>query len=568
MNTNGRLVLGLGAACTLFVGSALGLPRVAAQAPASPRGGLAGRVTSDNGEVRGLRVKARDTVNRISYVVFTSNGRYQLSSLPPSAYDVRVFEERFDSPVVRVTVAAGTVATADLAIKAKAPPPGQPRLVDFDELYPPSPARDVMTKSCFPCHGPKQRGGFHGRPWNTEADWRRHVDNMFLPNRIVSLGRPVLTDALVSPADRERVVRYLAENFGPKAEPRELRLDPLVRDEKALSEALYIEYELPPNQRAAFSNGPAERGVHDVFPGRTPKTQGVIWLAGMQSGSILRLDTTILDFKSRTTEYPIRHAGNVNVQPHAIVEDHGRVYFTQLSGSAIGELDPEDGEIRSHPTPTQGARPHTLRPDSKGNLWFSNFDAGKIGRMDAATKAMTEVEPIKGKPWNGYGLIVDKRDRVWASGLTEPALAMYDPKSDAWRTYPLSSPTRRLTEDSKGRIWACHYFGNAISMVDPETGSVTEYKLPLKNGDPYEVWADRDDNLWVDNVVYNSLVKFDPRTKAFTYYPFPVFDGHAPKIEIDADGTLWWANFASRPMPIIAFKPRGNAPAGQAGAAR
>lgn len=554
----------LGAACLIVGWSLTATPRVGAQV-GSARGGITGTVTATGGEVRGLRVKARDTVNRITYTVFTRDGRYQLSGLPPGAYDVRVLEERFESPVVRADVAAGAVTTANIAIKAMPAPPNQPTFVDFDELYPPSPARDLMVRSCFPCHGPKQRGGFHGRPWKTEAEWRRRVGYMFEPNRIVSLGRPVLTDALVSPAERESIVQYLTANFGPGSAARELKLDPLIRDEPTLSQALYVEYELPPNERANFSNGPAERGVHDVFPGRTPETRGVIWLAGMQSGSILRLDTKVLDFRARTKEYPIRHAGNVNVQPHAIIEDRGRVYFTQLSGAAVGEFTPDEGEVRSHATPTPNARPHTLRADSKGNLWYSNFDAGKIGRFDPVTKTMTEYEPITGKPWNGYGIIVDRHDRVWASGLTEPALAMFDPKTNAWRTFPLSAPTRRLTEDPKGRIWACHYFGNAISMVDPDTGRVTEFPLPLKNGDPYEVWADADGNLWIDNVVYNSIVKFDPNAKTFTYYPFPVLDGHAPKIEIDQDGTMWWANFASRPMPIVSFKPKGNAGAGLSG---
>src|SRR5262249_21253283 len=157
-----------------------------------------------------------------------------------------------------------------------------------------------------------------------------------------------------------------------------------------------------------------------------------------------------------------------------------------------------------------------------------NFDAGKIDRLDAKTKTITEFEPVKGKGWNGYGLIVDKQDRVWASGLTTPNIAMFDPKTAKWTLFPLSAPTRRLTSDSKGHIWACHYFANSISEIDPATGKVTEYKLPLKYGDPYEVWADADDNLWVDNVVYNALVKFDQKTKKFTYYPFPKPGDHAP----------------------------------------
>ena len=64
--------------------------------------------------------------------------------------------------------AAGAPPTADLV-----------ELLDFDELYPPSPARDVMVKNCFPCHGPT---GWHGSGAANEAGWRRAVSRMFDPD--------------------------------------------------------------------------------------------------------------------------------------------------------------------------------------------------------------------------------------------------------------------------------------------------------------------------------------------------------------------------------------------------
>ena len=72
------------------------------QRPAAQRAvgtsAISGRVTVDKGDVRALRVKARDTVNRIMYTVFTTGGRYQILNLPASTYDVQVLEEVFDSP--------------------------------------------------------------------------------------------------------------------------------------------------------------------------------------------------------------------------------------------------------------------------------------------------------------------------------------------------------------------------------------------------------------------------------------------------------------------------------------
>ena len=80
---------------------------------------------------------------------------------------------------------------------------------------------------------------------------------------------------------------------------------------------------------------------------------------------------------------------------------------------------------------------------------------------------------------------------------------------------------RRPAIDANGKIWAAHYFGNAISKIDPVTSAVTEYVLPLKDGNPYDVWPDDDDNLWVENGIYNSLVRFDQQTNEIHLLPVP-----------------------------------------------
>ncbi len=82
-------------------------------------------------------------------------------------------------------------------------------------------------------------------------------------------------------------------------------------------------------------------------------------------------------------------------------------------------------------------------------------------------------------------------------------------------------------------VWVCEYFGNKIAMLDPDSGKVTEYDLPLKYGNPYDLWPDAEDNIWVENAVYNSLVKFEPAAKKWTYYPFPELGAHTPKLDRD-----------------------------------
>ena len=566
------------AAAILLVGA--GFPGGAALAQDGADGVIAGRVTADHGEVRALRVKAHDTVRRIAYTVYTRDGGYQIFNLPAGTYDVSVIEEAFESPTATAEVGAGATATVDIALTALGAAPEQgaaargataqrnygggaaddraAEIVDFDTLYPPHPARDVMLRSCFGCHGP---AGFHRRGPRNENGWRQAVDRMFdVDGRVANMapGVPQVTHDLVSVDEKELIIQYLTANFGPGSQPRDLELDPLVRDEEALSKAVYIEYELNRGPRRLLSNGAPPRGsIHSVFA--SVAEPGVIWVSGNGSNSIIRMDSRNPDFETRTRELWIENPENINVTPHGIVEYGGRVYWVELTGDHFGELDPATGEMTRHPLPTTGAGPHSLWVDSRGQFWYTYFaSAGRIGRYDATANDFTEWEPLAG--FSGYGIVVDRQDRVWAVGLHTPAIFMYNQETAAWRSYPLANPARRPAIDANGKVWAAHYFGNAISKIDPVTGTVTEFELPLKDGNPYDVWPDAEDNLWVENGIYNALVRFDQETNAFTYFPFPELQAHTPKLDRDAEGTLWFTLRGPSGPGVAALKPNGNVP--------
>jgi virginiamycin B lyase len=553
-------------------------------------GTISGSVRADRGTVRAFRVKARDTVNRITYTVFTSRGRYQILRLPPSTYEITVLEPEHESPTETVRLTAGANATADIDLKARGPAAvggagilgqsgnqeyvssessragrdgGPVELVEYDTLYPPGPGRDLLEQHCFGCHGPS---GFHRRP-RSEAAWTAALRRMWDQDaylkgpKIAGIGSAPALDHQLTDAQKHTIVRYLATNFPVGAKRRDLKTDTLVRDEEALANAIYIQYELPPVTHAGFSNRgyeTARRGIHDVFPGNGPDSRGTIWAAGNDSGSILHIDPRKLDFNARVREWRIPHPENLNVGAHGIIELGGRVYWTELRADAVGELDPKTGDFERYPAPTPGAGGHTLRADSKGNIWFTTvYGRSRLNRIDAKTKKVTEYDPVRGANW--YGIVTDAKDRMWAVGYGAfHGIIMYDPSTDKWTRYPTSAANRRVTVDPSGKVWANQYFGNAIASVDPDTGKVTEYKLPLKYGNPYEGWSDLEGNIWIDNSVYNSLVRFSQRTEQFIYVPYPILNGHAPKMEVDSEGTLWFG--LGRPSELTAFKITGNAP--------
>ncbi len=197
MTRLGKLVVfTMAAAVAGLVG--LNVTIIAQNRPAAGR--IEGTVTADRGEVRALRVKATDTVNKISYTVFTNKGRYQIPNLPPGSYSVAIVEEEFEGPVQNVSTSrpparrprtsrsstSRSIGTGrgrgrrrgavELRCRRNLRRRDRDRAPRLRPLYPPSPARDVMVKECFTCHGPT---GWHRSGPRSEAQWRRAVQRMF-----------------------------------------------------------------------------------------------------------------------------------------------------------------------------------------------------------------------------------------------------------------------------------------------------------------------------------------------------------------------------------------------------
>jgi len=524
-----------------------------------------------------VRVRARDAERHITYTVFTQKGHYQFYSLPPGTYQMSALQDGFDSSAANVELKAGDSKTADVALTVR-PDKLRAELVDFDTLYPPGPTRDYLMQNCTGCHG------FEHIPWHRmggrdEDAWRRAVERMFdMDGTNNHTGVPQVNPAAIPEDKREAIIQYFSQIFPVDGKPRDLKLDDLQLDEAALSKTLYVEYDLPSPLPGKTE---ANLSSHDVWPSKVTPT---VYVAEMGMDSIQAMDTRRLDYPGRFTTFqlPNPDQGHRVLGPHGITQaKDGHVYSAEIDESLICELDPETGKVAQYETPTRGTQ-HTIRSDSKGNVWFTEMQGvSKIGKLDAVTKKITEWDPSPTDTnAHYYGMTVDQKDRVWAVGMTSHKIVGYDQATGKWSVY--ATPTqpsgpRRPTVDSKGKVWFSEHIGQALGVLDPDTGKITEYKDPFRLGGGYEVYADHNDNIWVTLRSYGVLAKFDQKTKKYTYYPepFPDIMGrehpgpngtrlgglYPPKIEEDAHGTFWYAGI--RMHTLTSFNPEGNVPAGK-----
>jgi virginiamycin B lyase len=201
---------------------------------------------------------------------------------------------------------------------------------------------------------------------------------------------------------------------------------------------------------------PATGAVHRFpLPGDRPTVNlntatfdrsGVLWFTG-QAGVYGSVDPR--GGRVRVFDAP-RGAG-----PYGITTTpDGGVWYASLAGSHIAGVDVDSGKatVLEPPTPGQGAR--RVWSDSKGRLWVSEWNAGRLGRYDPASRRWREWE-LPGQEPQPYAVYVDDRDMVWLSDFAANALVRFDPASERFASFPLPTADGRVRQllGRQGELW-------------------------------------------------------------------------------------------------------------------
>jgi virginiamycin B lyase len=174
--------------------------------------------------------------------------------------------------------------------------------------------------------------------------------------------------------------------------------------------------------------------------------RGVLWFTG-QGGVYGSVDPR--GGRVRVFDAP-RGAG-----PYGITTTpDGDVWYASLAGSHIAAIDLDSGKatVVEPPTPGQGAR--RVWPDSKGRLWVSEWNAGRLGRYDPTAERWQEWE-LPGQGPQPYAVYVDDRDMVWLSDFAANALVRFDPATERFAGFPLPTADGRVRQllGREGDLW-------------------------------------------------------------------------------------------------------------------
>jgi virginiamycin B lyase len=132
----------------------------------------------------------------------------------------------------------------------------------------------------------------------------------------------------------------------------------------------------------------------------------------------------------------------------------GDVWYASLAGSHIAAIDLDSGKATVVEPPTAGQGARRVWPDSKGRLWVSEWNAGRLGRYDPATGQWREWA-LPGQGPQPYAVYVDDRDLVWLSDFAANALVRFDPATERFAGFPLPTADGRVRQllGREGELW-------------------------------------------------------------------------------------------------------------------
>ena len=190
------------------------------------------------------------------------------------------------------------------------------------------------------------------------------------------------------------------------------------------------------------------------------------------------------------------------------IDSKDNVYIGWIMGGALSKYERATGKVSVFRLPTPHAIVYGVVADRNDNIWIAEWSGGKIAKFD------TTHQPVDG---------------IHAAELAGPRAA----------------PERRLPEQHLvGNLCGGQSPGKLVKL-DQTTGRMTEYTIPLRNSQPYDVAADTEGNIWfADSPMPDraaAIGKFNTKDQTFTFYPKPQFAADTPKIQVTRDGSVWFS---------------------------
>jgi streptogramin lyase len=225
--------------------------------------------------------------------------------------------------------------------------------------------------------------------------------------------------------------------------------------------------------------------------------------------------------------------------------------------------------VTEYDLPRKQIQPHDVLLDPDGIAWFSHFGEAKLGRLDPKTGAYREFPLPVSKPDYPLGsldLEIDRDGNVWAGMMYQASVAKFDSKTETVQLFPIpadwqkgASVSQQVTATNlhvDGKVWVKNQEGNQILRLEPATGqweNLGAFKDPAsgRNIAYYGIPSDQQNNLYLLDISAGLIGKLDAKTKQIKVYRTPIPNSRPRRGRVDAQNRLWFGEFAGNAIGMF-----------------
>jgi streptogramin lyase len=239
------------------------------------------------------------------------------------------------------------------------------------------------------------------------------------------------------------------------------------------------------------------------------------------------------------------------IYPHTLrVDDRGRIWYTIAVSNHVGMYDPATGQHETIRVPARSFGEAVMLRALPFVIWLSQYVDLDIGGGGEGGGLPTP-----------YGIDFAPNGDVWFSQLNAHRIGRIDPESFEITMIdtPFSAP-RRMRFDSKGMLWIPGFSSNVLSRFDPQSSEFTNYTIPVEpvgTETPYSLNVDRrTDTVWICGTNSDTLISFNTSSEQFTIYPLPTQVTYTRDIDFDTESGIWTSNSNAPTWQIETGVPR------------
>ena len=502
-----------------------GLLPAQAQTPAA----LTGQVSSgEEGPMEGVLISAKKAGSTVTItVVSDAQGNYSFpaAKLEPGQYSLRIRAVGYDlDRPASVDVAAQQPAKYDLKLRKTEDLAAQLSNAEWLASFPGTDQQKNAMLGCVGCHTLERVARSTHKPDDfihvTLPRMQGYVNQSIPAAPQLRRGERRMEER---GDQRVQVYRGMADFLGGvnlSSGPQwNYALKTLPRPKGRSTRVVITEYDLP---RETIQ-------PHDVVI----DADGIAWYSSFGEQFLGRLDPKT----GKASEYPVpMHKPGFPTGFLGLRTDKaGDLWLGNMYQATMVKFDRKSETFKYFPLPPEqnidAAQVNMVSPQSShvdGKVWSQNNGFAGVHRLDLATGQIETWEPFKdapkGEPHNIYDVVPDSKNNVYFTDFRQKHIGRIDAKTGEIKLFAILTPSpalRRGQMDAQDRLWFGEYRGDKIGMFDTKTEKFTEWSMPTRWTNPYDVTLDKNEEAWTGSMLNDRVVRLDTKSGDFTEYLLP-----------------------------------------------